>query len=379
MIRRSSTLVLTALGLLFTFTPDTAAQFYRPEKPDGYFRDNLKMKALVKPVIADASKSVVKIFNDKKEACLGTVVDKDGWIITKFSELRGENLKVRFHDGREFSPKIVGVEDRYDLALLKIDAKDLVAVDWRDSHSAKLGHFVVSPGLDGEPVAIGVVGVLTRSMKVSDYPVQNRNRSSGWLGVSLDNAEGGGAKITLVAKNSGGEKAGLQKDDVVLSVAGRKIADSETMILHLLRYRIDEEVNITVKRGNEEVEVTAKLGKKPSEFQRDGLDRGLFQNGIHKELSNVNVGFPIALQHDSVLKAREVGGPLVDLDGKVLGINIASSGRVDSYTVPSEVIQGLLPDLKSGKLAPCTPVKKASTPMKPLEEKNTSSKSSSSK
>jgi len=372
MIRRSLRVLLIALGVLAAGAPTASAQFYRNERPDAFLRDNAKMKALVKPVLSDAAKSIVKILNDKKDLCLGTVVGRDGWIITKYSELRGENLKVRFRDGREFSPKVVGVEDRYDLALLKIDAKDLIAVDWRDSKSALLGHFVVTPGIDQEPIAIGVVGVLTRSMKSSDYPVANRSRTSGWLGVSLADAKGGGAVINQIAKNSGGESAGLKLDDVVIGVAGRKVSDSSMMIQLLLRYRIGEEVTMTVKRGEEEVEVTATLGKRPAEFQQMGMDRGLFQNGIHKDLSDVNVGFPTALQHDSVLKARDCGGPLVDLDGKVLGINIASSGRVDSYTVPSEVIQGLLPELMSGKLAPMNPVKKSAAPKKTDDVKSTS-------
>src|SRR5262249_54405804 len=46
------------------------------------------------------------------------------------------------------------------------------------------------------------------------------------------------------------------------------------------------------------------------------------------------------------------GGPLVDLDGKAVGINIARAGRVESFAVPSDTVLALLPDLKSGKLAP---------------------------
>ena len=45
------------------------------------------------------------------------------------------------------------------------------------------------------------------------------------------------------------------------------------------------------------------------------------------------------LQHDSVLKPSECGGPLVDLDGKVVGINIARAGRTETYAIPSEVVQ----------------------------------------
>ena len=58
------------------------------------------------------------------------------------------------------------------------------------------------------------------------------------------------------------------------------------------------------------------------------------------------------MQHDSVLRPRDCGGPIVDLDGKALGINVARAGRTESYAVPSEAILPLLADLRSGKLAP---------------------------
>jgi hypothetical protein len=50
-----------------------------------------------------------------------------------------------------------------------------------------------------------------------------------------------------------------------------------------------------------------------------------------------------------VLKPTEVGGPLVDLDGKVVGVNIARAGRVMTFAVPSAVVQSLLSDLRAGK------------------------------
>jgi serine protease Do len=352
MIRKLAYSALIAIGLGAFLTPSAYGQFHRPEKPDAYLRGNTAVTSLFKPVIEQAAKSTVKLLSDGKEVCYGTVVGADGWVVTNDSELRGNKLLVKFKDGRELEPKIVGVEDRYDLAMLKIPATGLVAADWRNSKSATLGKFVATPGVSGNPVAIGVVGVATKSMKMSDYPVPHRNKNSGWLGVGLDDTSGL-TKIRSVAKDSAAAKAGLKEKDVVISVAGKKISDSETMIFYLMRYKIGENVALKIKRGDEEMEIKATLGKRPAEFGFPGIDRGQFQNGIHKDLSDVNVGFPVALQHDTVLKSREVGGPLVDLDGKVIGINIASSGRVDSYAIPSEVIQGLLPELMSGKLAPC--------------------------
>ena len=69
-------------------------------------------------------------------------------------------------------------------------------------------------------------------------------------------------------------------------------------------------------------------------------------------LSNRRGGFPKILQHDTVIKPADCGGPLVDLDGKVVGINIARAGRSESYAIPSEAVRELLLPLMSGMLPP---------------------------
>jgi len=85
------------------------------------------------------------------------------------------------------------------------------------------------------------------------------------------------------------------------------------------------------------------------------MSRADFQNNMGSKLSDKRTGFPNILQHDSVLKPSDCGGPLVELDGKAVGINIARAGRVESYAIPSDTVLALLPDLKSGKLAPKPP------------------------
>ena len=67
------------------------------------------------------------------------------------------------------------------------------------------------------------------------------------------------------------------------------------------------------------------------------------------ELSGRRTGFPAVLQTDMVVEPKDCGGPVVDLDGKVLGINIARAGRVETWILPSENIRPLLDDLKAGK------------------------------
>ncbi len=59
-------------------------------------------------------------------------------------------------------------------------------------------------------------------------------------------------------------------------------------------------------------------------------------NGLVSARSN---GFSTVLLHDTVLLPNQCGGPLVNLDGHVVGINIARAGRVSSYALPVSTVR----------------------------------------
>jgi serine protease Do len=172
------------------------------------------------------------------------------------------------------------------------------------------------------------------------------NPNSGFLGVTSEPADGG-PRIALVEKGSAADKAGLKVNDKLLAVDGKLIEDPDGLMTAMQKTRPGQDVELKVKRGDEELTLKATLGKRPA-----GSDRSDFQNRMGSALSTRRAGFPIVLQHDTILKPSDCGGPLVDLDGKTVGINIARVGRVETDAVPSEVVKTLLPDLKSGKLAP---------------------------
>src|SRR5262249_4073083 len=142
------------------------------------------------------------------------------------------------------------------------------------------------------------------------------------------------------------EKAGLKVNDRVLSVDGKNVDDLETLMGLLGQTRPGDTVTGRVRRGEEGMDIKAKLDR------RAGSLSARFQDLVGSKLSDRRGGFPTILQHDTVLRPEDCGGPLVNLDGKVLGINIARAGRVESYAIPSEAVRTVLDDLKSGRLAP---------------------------
>ncbi|MFO0876629.1 MAG: PDZ domain-containing protein [Gemmataceae bacterium] len=309
-----------------------------------HIRNSPAIVATFRPVVARASDSTVRLLSDSEEVCLGTVVSADGLILTKASELRG-SLAVKLKDGRTFTARLVGMEDRHDVALLKINVSGLKPIEWQASNKGEVGNWVAAPGLGQDPVAIGVVSVAVRRPSAMEMPKTAPKANSGYLGVMLEPGERGLPTIGRITSGSPAEKAGLKVGDVVLNVAGRTVASTERLISTIQGFRPGQVVSIVVKRGEEEHEVSARL----SRFPLDILSRGERMNMMGSELSHRLGGFPTILQHDMLIKPSDCGGPIVDLEGKALGINIARAGRTESYALPSEVIQGLIPEMKGGK------------------------------
>ncbi len=153
-----------AVTLLSLSTAATAqAQRFDDLRGASFRKSNPKVLAAFHDVVATPSQSTVRVLCDGKDAALGTIVESDGWILTKASELKNK-ITCKLKDGRELEARIVGVHDRHDLALLKIDAKNLTPAKLLDSKSTPVGNWVASPGIGDEPVAVGVVSVATREV-----------------------------------------------------------------------------------------------------------------------------------------------------------------------------------------------------------------------
>jgi serine protease Do len=326
------------------------AQINRDDKVTG-FKENPRMLAAFHDVVAAPSRSVVRVRCDSHDVALGTIVGADGWIITKNSELTpGFAPIVVLRDGRTLLARVVGVETHYDLAMLKVEVKNLIPIQWGESKSAIVGELLASPGVGTEPVAVGVLSVAARAVRARDLAMPPPPANAGYLGVGLDEGEGG-ARVAEVKTNSAADKAGLKVNDVVTLIADTPIIDSETMVNTIRHHKPGDALPIKILRDGKELELQATLGKRPPD---PGLARREYQNHLGSDLSEHRSGFPQILQHDMVLRPDNCGGPVVDLDGKAIGINIARAGRVESYAIPVEAVRALLDDLKSGKLSPAT-------------------------
>jgi serine protease Do len=330
------------LAICLVLCGTTAAHAQRSrDDSDIVLKSSPQFLAAFREAVAGPARSTVRVICENKDTALGAVVGEDGWILTKASELKGDPT-VRLHDGRERPARVVGVSEPYDLAMLKVEVKDLVPVEWRDSKHEAVGNWLATPGPGPDPVAVGILSVAARTVTGSE--LARRSSSGGFLGIRVA-AVKGGVKVAEVIPKSAAAKAGFKEDDVIVAVADKPVADPDALFKALARTRPGQTVTVKVKREDEELQLRAKLDSRP-------MDRSDFQNQLGGKLSDRRTGFPTILQHDTILRPTDCGGPLVDLDGRVVGINIARAGRTETYAIPAEVIKPLLKDLRSGKLAP---------------------------
>jgi serine protease Do len=298
---------------------------------------------------AKATAATVKVRCDNKDAVLGTVMDKSGLILTKGSELKGA-ISVRLSDGSEYEAKYVGYHEPSDLALIQIDAGDIPAIPaLADAKDAVVGNWVAVASTEPEPAAVGIISAASRRLYGEENLIDNLNK--GFLGITASanedsEAEAEGVTISSVSPGGGAAFAKLKPKDIILEVAGRGVKKFEDLKKILDKYKPGETVKLLVKRDGEEKEFKVKLVRKAQ------FDRGDFQNTLAGELSSRRTGFPRVIMHDTSIKPTECGSPLVDLDGKLLGINIARAGRVETWALPADVVKPIYADLKAGKFPP---------------------------
>src|SRR5262245_60958858 len=77
----------------------------------------------------------------------GFVVRPDGYILTNVHVIEdADKIDVKLRDGREFPARVIGADERTDIAVIKIDGKDLPVVELGDSDAVRVGQFAFAIG-----------------------------------------------------------------------------------------------------------------------------------------------------------------------------------------------------------------------------------------
>ncbi len=346
-------LLMAALAALLQFPPASGeaagtqqdGRGWTLALSDDFLKSGPGVLNAFKPVEESARASIVIIAVDGWRAALGTIVDTNGYVLTKASEIKSGKLTCTLSSGREVAGAVVATDDDNDVALVKISARGLKPIAWAPSDTT-VGQWVATPGLGTVPEAVGIVSVHPRKI----LPKR------AMIGVLLEGTNDSPARITQVTPGFGADKAGLRAGDIVIAVNDLTVTNRQGLTDRLREIREGKVAKLRVKRGETEftadVEMSAESKVLTAQYGGwrgfgRGFDRQDVMNRMGSDVSERAEDFSMAIQHDSVLEPWQCGGPLVNLEGKAVGMNIARAGRVASYALPSSLVKRIISELKA--------------------------------
>ena len=267
----------------------------------------------------------------------GVIVSADGYIVTNNHVVDGSTeLTVSLADKREMKARVIGTDAKTDVALIKVDAKDLPRVALGSSSNVEVGDIALAIGNPfglGQTVTMGIVSATGRGgLGIEDYEdfIQtdasiNPGNSGGalvntkgeligintailsgsggnqgvgfaipidmvWqimtqlkdngsvtrarLGIMFEQTPGSkGAVVNSVVPDSPASKAGLQKDDVIVALNGKEL-DGRSLRLAVGSMAPGTTVNLKVLRDGSERNYSVTLDAMPQENATPRFRRG---------------------------------------------------------------------------------------------------------
>lgn len=293
-------------------------------------------RSLVKQLhgqVSSASASTVRVFDGSRHVAMGTIVGTDGLILTKASEVKGrKEITCEIGGGQKLPAETVRVNDKNDLVLLKIDATGLPVINWSDRQPL-IGDFLLTPDEDQHVMAVG------------NYSFVARSTSSGeqaFLGVKPRTVEMG-VEVSEIETDNASWKAGLRDGDIITRLAGNPIRQVSDLVFQIRQQRPGDQVAIEYLRNGQARSTRAIL--EGNQINGERAARYKMMNRLGAVPSRRSTGFPVVFQHDTPLFPEQCGGPITDLDGNVVGLNIARNGRAATYAIPASHVRTVLSDL----------------------------------
>jgi len=286
--------------------------------------------AVFEPQRQAIQKCSAALYDGRDLVSYGVVVSADGYILSKASEIeKVAKLDVRVDTGLFKNAKIVMVDPRWDVALVKIDAAGLTPAQYAPDSKLTQGTWVVVNGATSRTRRRILAGIISANER--EIPAEG----GAVLGVELEKSKDK-LIVKSVTEGSGAQQAGMKAGDVIVSVEGEAVKDIKGLSDLLNTKKAGTKAKISVKRDDENLELDVRLSARGELFRE--ISRNDEMSG---DFSNRRSGFPKVLQHDILASSKTMGGPVLDLDGRVIGMNIARANRAETFAIPVEELKPL--------------------------------------
>ncbi len=269
------------------------------------------------------------ICDGRKEAGYGIVVSEDGGVLAKWSDVKSiKDLKVRIGDKVHEPVTLVAGDANWDVCLLKLDATGLKTVVFAENSQLEQGSWVIANGATSRSERRPMIGIISAQSR--EIPAEG----GAVLGVEI--IEEKNAIIAgKVPEISGAYQAGLRDNDQIVMLDDKPMKKREDLVDFMKERKVGEKISVTYKRNDKTNQVVVELQGRADTFGKE-MTRNDQMSG---DVSQRRSGFPRVLQHDIWGNSKTVGGPLLDLEGKCVGMNIARANRAESFAIPLEELR----------------------------------------
>jgi len=278
--------------------------------------------------------------SQRRETSLGSgvIISAQGDILTNNHVIAGaDEIAVALHDGRTVQAKVVGADPESDIAVLKINLKDLPVITLGHSKTLRVGDVVLAIGNPfgvGQTVTSGIVSALGRnSLGINTFEnfiqtdaainpgnsggalidaygdlvgintaiysesggsmgigfaipislardvmtqiIEHGHVIRGWLGVRIQDISPDlaasfnlkstdGAIVTNIVLNGPADKAGLDRGDIIIEIAGKKVRDVRDTLNTISEHKPGEQIDITVIRDGKTLTKQATVIERPT-------------------------------------------------------------------------------------------------------------------
>ncbi len=299
------------------------------EKPKTYpeLKDFSKVFKLLEAKLDNSQVVIKSQLNQKSQTVWGTRIYRKGRgnLISK-STLVGTQPRVQLSDGSSLEAEVVARDSKNDLVLLQVDFRDVGGIDLsriKGDLEEQPGRLLLVPDAKGD----GTISTWGSNF----FAVPRTRVSGGYLGVVIGSRDN--SVVFERVQNGAAKKAGFQSGDVVLKLGDKTVRQQNDVFRFLSNQDVNSRIDVTVRRDGQEITKEVILGKRPDVASRHIADSFIGGKSVRRD------GFSRVVSHDANLRPEQCGGPVFDIDGNFLGVNISRFSRTRSYIIPRTLIK----------------------------------------
>lgn len=150
-----------------------------------------------------------------------------------------------------------------------------------------------------------------------------------------------GLQVGYVKPGSPAELAGISSGEILLKVDGKAVADQRALDDIVKAHKIGDRLPIVLLRDGEETKMDVELAEEDAPPPPPGNGRPNVKGPINDRYTHMGK----VIQHDGVLLPSQQGGPVFDLRGNLVGLNIARADRTRTFALSARQVAKILAEL----------------------------------